>query len=435
MRVLLLCHNFPPEFRGGVERVVESLANSLLRKDHAVHVLAGSERIGPVASLHKELLGKLPVTRYVRGPGYRNPVFPFDGDFAPILQKVLMDFRPDIAHVHHHWNLSDDVIRRIVAGGVPVVATLHDFFASCSLFFRLPELSAPCDVPQGAAHCAPCLEPRLGLPRDALGPLVAFRAGQFRLEFASASAVMVPSRSHGEALKSHLPQTPIVVPLGTPHRRPRPSQSKFPEGPLTVLHFGHFSDVKGTRLLMETVSRLDPGGTRVRLILAGSDLAGSLSLSQVEVVPQYDAELLADLAARSDVAVFPSFARETYGLVVDEALRLGLPVVVSDRGALAERVGTRGKVMRAGDASHLAEILKGFLSDPSSLAALVSGSHGPLLDEDEHAELCLEIYARVCKEGVPTMSDVDGAMRARVTLLRDLLAQVLMLQGQGGGPS
>ena len=42
-------------------------------------------------------------------------------------------------------------------------------------------------------------------------------------------------------------------------------------------------------------------------------------------------------ARQMDLAVFPSLCRETYGLVVDEALHHGTPVVVPDIGALPER--------------------------------------------------------------------------------------------------
>jgi len=70
------------------------------------------------------------------------------------------------------------------------------------------------------------------------------------------------------------------------------------------------------------------------------------------------------------VAVFPSRCEESYGLVVDEALARGVPVVVSDRGALPERVGEAGVVARAGDVAALSEALGALRADPDRLREL-----------------------------------------------------------------
>jgi glycosyltransferase involved in cell wall biosynthesis len=68
------------------------------------------------------------------------------------------------------------------------------------------------------------------------------------------------------------------------------------------------------------------------------------------------------------LAVFPSKCQETYGLVVDEALAHGVPVVCSDAGALAERRGRGGVVVTplAGLSAALAELV----GSPARLAAL-----------------------------------------------------------------
>src|SRR5262249_61602232 len=58
-----------------------------------------------------------------------------------------------------------------------------------------------------------------------------------------------------------------------------------------------------------------------------------------------------------DVMVFPSLFLETHGFVVDEAMALGLPVVVGDRGAPQERVGARGRLFPPADAAALPRVL------------------------------------------------------------------------------
>jgi glycosyltransferase involved in cell wall biosynthesis len=57
--------------------------------------------------------------------------------------------------------------------------------------------------------------------------------------------------------------------------------------------------------------------------------------------------------------IFPSHWYETYGLVVAEAAAYGIPAIVSDVTAAAERVedGATGWVFRSGDTADLARCL------------------------------------------------------------------------------
>jgi glycosyltransferase involved in cell wall biosynthesis len=64
--------------------------------------------------------------------------------------------------------------------------------------------------------------------------------------------------------------------------------------------------------------------------------------------------------AAADCLVLPSRARETWGLVVNEAMYFGLPAIVSDRvGCRHDLIeeGETGFVFRAGDAVHLSDFL------------------------------------------------------------------------------
>jgi glycosyltransferase involved in cell wall biosynthesis len=77
--------------------------------------------------------------------------------------------------------------------------------------------------------------------------------------------------------------------------------------------------------------------------------------------------------ASADVLVLPSDARETWGLVVNEAMACGLPAVVSNEAGCAPdlvREGRTGYVFPCGDVEKLAACMKRFLNDPGSAAAM-----------------------------------------------------------------
>jgi glycosyltransferase involved in cell wall biosynthesis len=84
---------------------------------------------------------------------------------------------------------------------------------------------------------------------------------------------------------------------------------------------------------------------------------------------------LPSLYAAADMLVLPSDARETWGLVANEALAAGLPVVVSDAAGCARdlAVGEAGRRYRVGQISQLAAAM-------TSMAAALDGSPRQVAD-------------------------------------------------------
>ena len=427
MRVLHVVHNYPPEFRGGVERYVERLCADLPGLGWDPVVLAGSEEYAEAPQVTEEETHGVRVLRLRSGPGLRNPVDAFDAGTSRVYEEVLTAVAPDLVHVHHWWNLSDDLVRRAVARDIPTVLTLHDFFSTCSLFFRMPDGVTPCDQPQDAAACAPCVAQTHPIEPLVVQEGMGHRAQSYRDECKAAGAVLTPSRSHAENVRRFLggDVDVRVVPLGSAPCDPvEPEGQAFPDAPLRVLHFGNLGRVKGTDLLVEAARRVDPTGERILLTLAGDNVDGlDLEGPGVRLSGSYDQPGLRRLAASSDLAAFPSLARETYGLAVDEALRLGLPVVVSDRGALAERVGDRGVVIPGGDVGAMERVLRELLEEPRRLAVLRDAPLPALEDAADHAKAVAAVYDSVRSLGRPTV-DVHGPLLQRLESVARLVAQL-----------
>ena len=117
---------------------------------------------------------------------------------------------------------------------------------------------------------------------------------------------------------------------------------------------------------------------------------------------RYEAHDLRHIAQHADLAVFPSRAEETFGLVVAEARAVGLPVIVSDRGALHEGVGSAGTSFAAADPQALATVLRALLDDPERLASWASAARSDLLAPAEHADVLAALYARALSRSDPS---------------------------------
>jgi hypothetical protein len=233
-------------------------------------------------------------------------------------------------------------------------------------------------------------------------------------ELALASALIVPSEAHRSLLLQllELPESRLVVlPHGSSQaiiaQERRKASSAFPNRPLQIGHWGYFLYHKGTHLLLEALHRLaDPSAVQVHLIGTAleqaygerlRDLASGLSVEFHGVYQPADLQAF-DL----DLAVFPSITSESYSFTIDEALQLGLPVLVSDRGALPERIGKAGLTFRAEDAEDLARRVQEILEAPEVLEAMCRNIRPEmLLSLEAHVAMLEKIYEDATQASPP----------------------------------
>jgi glycosyltransferase involved in cell wall biosynthesis len=149
-----------------------------------------------------------------------------------------------------------------------------------------------------------------------------------------------------------------------------------------VVYAGRLDEAKGIRLLMRSWDRYleSPGCVSSRLSLS---IAGTGTLSRelaawasarpsVDLAGHLDSTACGALMASARAVLVPSEWEETFGLVVVEAMALGVPPIVAGHGALPElvRSGEDGVVFRPGDADALAAVLHDIEAHPARYKAL-----------------------------------------------------------------
>lgn len=165
--------------------------------------------------------------------------------------------------------------------------------------------------------------------------------------------------------------------------RPRPAGDgpAAPSGPIRIGMLGRLTRRKGTFDLLEAMSILgsaDRTGPGSRLVLGGEALFGdegdaeqlTEALQRSTGVDHLGWVQPADLLAQIDVFVVPSLAPEPFGLVAAEAMSAGVPVIVTDSGALPEVVGPEHPwIVPPGDPQALAAMIEqvaGALHEPTA---------------------------------------------------------------------
>jgi glycosyltransferase involved in cell wall biosynthesis len=417
LKVLLCAPHYAPFFEGGTEAVVRASAKALRALGHEVLVVAGHDQILDRSDWPGELFqtGVLVDGHLVHFiPRLATPEGDLDAAIADVLLvrrpltlelviQLAERFQPDVVHVHHHGFLSSSLVAGLTQEGFPVALSLHDLFVTCPRFFRSPEVAMDCPPLREAEGCAPCLaKDSGGASPDALAAGLVARRELFRSELGAAGLLLAPSSHHGRSIEKlfDLDHGAIrTLPNGLVREVKRPPfvGPRLETELLHIFHHGHRSPVKGTLDLVRAMA----------LAAAESGVPMALTLAGAELVPGFDDELraaagavdlrfpgsfsgveLPSLAKGAHLAAYPSRAPESYGLVVDEALAMGLPALVSDGGALPERISgggpgapTFGAVLPTGDVAAWAAQIAALARDPRLItrwrAAIPGNMRGP----------------------------------------------------------
>ena len=415
MRILHIVHGFPPEGIAGTESYCESLCRCLLQRGHVCFVLAGSTRCAQEATLATVDQDGLLVSRYLKVEGQpRGWTDEYDPDAEGLTRHLLTLVHPDVVHLHHWLHLTNNLVAICTDLSIPVVVTLHDVWTSCPKIHRIRWDGAFCAEPPATAPCLTCAD-RGPWPGDQeIASALSLRREMMKTELAMADAIIVPSDAHRALLLSllDLPQERLVVlphgsmPTVAPNEG-RQGRLAFPNRPLQIGHWGYLTYPKGTHLILEAVQKLrDPSAVQVHVIGTTVEREYEQRLRELArdiSVQFHGAYRPADLEAVDlDLAVFSSITSESYSFALDEALRLGLPVLVPDRGALPERTGKAGLTFRAGDADDLTRRLQEILDTPELLDMMRRNIRpDTLYSMEAHVAMLEKIYEDAAQPNKP----------------------------------
>lgn len=417
LRVLQVVHQFLPRYVGGTEQYTARVAQGLLERGHAVTVFAGGDAHAagewqgvPVVTVPGGLRGPNGALTTFRA-AFVNPET--EARFAALLDA----FRPSVVHVQHLLGLSPRLPALAALRGVPVVATLHDYWFECANGQLVTERGALCDGPVAGVNCAVCGAYRLHAPpllaaAPVLAPLFLARNRRIRAGLEHAAILMAPSdflarRALGAGIPARLLRR---VRFGIPHQPVGDHNAQRPPtaDAFRISYVGSLAPRKGVHILLDAFTRLT--APHAHLTIAGplDDFPAYVrelqraarDVPRVTFTGRLTASEVAGLLRETDVMVAPSLWYENAPLVIAEAFAAGVPVVASRAGALAELVtdGVDGRHFRMGDAADLARVLGELAADPAQMARLRGGIQPPPT-LDDHLTALLEIYREALGSG------------------------------------
>lgn len=435
MRVLLVCHGYPPHGIAGVERLSEQTATTLARRGHEVTVLTRRPTAAPpTLTLDRHERDGVEVISIVGG-GATYDRFPgHERELERCFQRVLAERPPDVVLVTHLLHHSPGYVDYAHRWGVPVVLELHDFFSACPRAHLERHSGERCAGPAGgiacAEHCFPDDGPERAVARWSL------RAEAFARALRRADAVICPSRFVATyfAPMRGTASPIVVIENGVPAtfaRCDRPP-ARAPGAPLELASIGVATPHKGFHVVIDAVRRA--GLPRARYTIFGAttrgydaelrEAAAAVDGLELRFFGRFEPAMLPALLADVDVVIVPSLVEETYSIAAREALACGVPVLASRIGALATaiREGVDGHLFAPGDATELAVLLQRLHARRDDLKALASGiRRDAIVTVDERTARLEQLLHDVVARGTPPPEDGNSSL----DVLRDALAMAL----------
>jgi GT2 family glycosyltransferase/glycosyltransferase involved in cell wall biosynthesis len=255
-----------------------------------------------------------------------------------LLAEVIQAFGVQRIHVHHNAGFSFSIETLVRAIDVPHDVTVHDYASVCPRFHLSRPGAGYCGEPE-TSECNRCIvkEPSVG----GGGEILWWRARGASL-LLNAGRVICPSNDAALRMQRLVPGANVIV---VPHERTtlpvtRTLHQGRTHGKRRIAVIGVLTEHKGQALLESAISASEQEGMELEYVVIGYQEQSPIESPMLtELGPYAEADLpgLID-SVDPDVILFPARCPETYSFTLTAALQSGRPVVVTNLGALPERV-------------------------------------------------------------------------------------------------
>ena len=421
-RVLYVVHNHPQVRPGGAEAYALELYRAMrdARDIEPIFLAKGGPPLAPVGQAHQGTL---------IGPANNDPNqyfcftdgFDYDWLLGTLTDKsfyrrhlgaFLRTVRPDVVHVQHTLHLGYDLIRQ-VRNSLPdaaIVYTLHEFLPICH---RQGQMIRTFNTAELCTHASPrrCHEcfPEIS-PQDFF-----LRQRFIQSHLSLVDLFIAPSQQLLERYVAWgLPRERMMLEEygRLPVQRLERSDEERPRN--RIGFFGQITPFKGVHILLRAMQLLQEhavesldAGVAPHLILYGANLDQQTGTFQNQVRElltatestvtfggPYRHDELPAIMADIDWVVVPSIWWENSPLVIQEAFAYGRPVICSDIGGMAEKVGhgENGLHFRVHDPADLAHAIQLAVSTPGLWERLRAGIK-EVHSMDRHIRVLTDVYA------------------------------------------
>jgi glycosyltransferase involved in cell wall biosynthesis len=410
MKLLYVVHQFLPDFVGGTELDTWEVATRMRDRGHKVTIVHRAPGDAGLTRTSRD-----GILAYRLEAGSMTPTALFSATFGHRalthhLRAIFAETRPDLVHFQHLRGLPAGWVAWVREQGTPALISLRDFWFVCPnaqlIDYETGEL---CTTPGAPVHCARCAFMRAGLKSalfaaPLLAPVMATRNRILRRVMAEADGLLVYTEFVRAWFASHgAPEDRLhLVPRGIPRPTTLPERQRPTDGRIRFLYVGGLAWQKGVHTVVAAFNDLPDDA---ELVIAGdeakypdyvAELRSLATHPNIRFLGRLDRPAVWQAMADADAVVVPSLWYETFSMLVREAFAMGLPVIASDHGVLADAVTHEvdGLLAAPGSVSAWREALTRYVTSADLQTRLKAGVTPPLTMAD-YIDNLEAAYARV----------------------------------------
>jgi glycosyltransferase involved in cell wall biosynthesis len=308
--------------------------------------------------------------------------------YAHLLSLILDDYDIDLVHVDSPVGHTFDILSIPAQKNIPIICTIHDFFYICPTFHLVDNKGDFCNICNQGEEKNSCLGNHEYLySKFDSDDLIEFRA-KFRSIISNVDTFVFPSNSTKEIFSKYYDINESVCRMiyhGTSLVKkktvlPVRSNRNFRVGIL-----GSMLKHKGRASITAIMKALE--GHPVEFVHFGD---GDLSGGNLTNLGRYDQSNILHLlqSEQIDVILLLSTWPETFSYTLTETIAANIPPIVTNMGALAERVSADdiGWLVDYKDVAGIADLLLRLSADNSEVE---------------------KYKKRICKVGLKTLSEMS----------------------------
>ena len=328
--ILVLIHDWHDveNHLGGTTLHVYDIIQSL-RNKYNFHVLSEADNVYTLTSYWTNSESSLVFPIFFDSRKYQT----YNNEYKKIIMQIFDDFSIDLVHIHHMKNHYFDILDIAKSKDVKIVYSIHDFYSVCPIINKMYCNKEYCHNPSNE-RCVECMKKTYGFNEN----MIFEWRNRFNKLFDYSYKVIAPTKScKDELLMTYNNLKVDIIKHGVDLEK---IERDYQLGDkINVAFLGAIGIIKGSNIVSEILKKKY---NKINFHLFGvyDRVLSRSEKKRIICHGQYKREELPELFKKNkiDLVCLLSICPETYSYTLTEAIANEIPVLVSNLGALKERV-------------------------------------------------------------------------------------------------
>lgn len=259
----------------------------------------------------------------------------YNNEYKKMLDSIVKEFAIDAVHIHHMKNHYFDILDVINENKLYSIVSLHDFYSVCPLINKMYNNERYCGNPT-EEKCNKCLLKTVNIRSN----MISEWRKQWSNLFSVCDKIIAPSNAcKEEVLMTYKKLNIDIIEHGVDLEKSDSKKIRTENRELNVAFLGALGIIKGSDIVFDLLKKKYKG-INFHLFGVFDRILSKSQNKRIKIHGKYKRENLPKLLKNNkiDLICLISICPETYSYTLTEAASCGIPVLVSNLGALKERV-------------------------------------------------------------------------------------------------